>query len=835
MAAFDYADFDLEITCIAEGKYRAQVVDSPAGQASIEFTRPFSEMELENFILKIGRTRTGVRRLDSPEMRAAESFGKKLFDAVFKDEVRECLTSSLHQVDREEISGLRIKLRLVDVPELANLPWEYLYHPALRRFIVLSSETPITRYVNLPRPVTPLKITGPLHLLVMVASPSDYPSLDVGGEKTKLTNALGDLERRGLIVIEWLEKGTLSALQQRLRKGPVHLFHFIGHGGWDEQVQDGVLLFENEQGRGHRVNASRLAAILHDHRSLRLIVLNACEGARNSPIDPFAGVATTLIQQGVPAILAMQFEITDRAAIQLAQVFYESLADGYPAEAALSEARKAIFASSNDVEWGTPVLYLRAPNGKLFDLTTVSSSREAEWLTTPSISPSASTSPSVSPSREAKRLAALKAEEELLAREKSEQEWLARVGEGFEPIPFESAEADRPYNYPLSPTGRVILGKEKIPFILLEHRSGQGHRVVEVQPKHVRGQVEKAIKPAEVRNVVALHVLLSAGDAHRTRGSERFEGKEIGRLMIRFYGDVGTQIVSLRLGIEIRDWVSGETRPGYNVVSTASHAEEVWQSLDHRHTLDMIRIEIDNGPKDILDLSIVADCLWLPESYKESFPSIRISGVTYQIAQTNLDQRLSEVAAGIVIAGTLDEQAEAKRLAALKAEEERIAHEKAEHDRLAKEQTEAKRLAVLKAEEERVAREKAERAARKKAAKEQRALQRAAAVAAFNQRLRKIFTRGRIFGGLIIFGLLAGLYVITNAAISWNNVAAFLRPRLPLRLLYYPLQLQVRPQHQLRLPHQLRLLLRLRQSLLRQFRPIRLLPNRAIHRLKHPL
>jgi hypothetical protein len=86
--AFHYADFDLEITCTTTGKYRAQVVDSPAGQASIEFTQPFSEMELENFILKIGRTRTGVRRLDSPEMRAAESFGRRLFDVVFKDEVR---------------------------------------------------------------------------------------------------------------------------------------------------------------------------------------------------------------------------------------------------------------------------------------------------------------------------------------------------------------------------------------------------------------------------------------------------------------------------------------------------------------------------------------------------------------------------------------------------------------------------------------------------------------------------------------------------------------------------------------------------------------------------
>lgn len=352
-------------------------------------------------------------------MRAAESFGKKLYDAVFRDEVRECLTSSLHQVDREEISGLRIKLRLVDVPELANLPWEYLYHPTLRRFIVLSSETPITRYVNLPRPVMPLRITGPLHLLVMVASPSDYQPLDVNREKTKLENALSDLEQRGLIVIEWLENHTLAALQQRLRWGPVHLFHFIGHGGWDEQAQDGVLLFENESGRGYRVNASRLAAILHDHRALKLVVLNTCEGARLAPTDPFAGVATTLIQQGIPAVLAMQFEITDQAAILLAQVFYESLADGYPAEAALSEARKAIFASSNDVEWGTPVLYLRTPNGRLFDLTTVQPSQGAEYL------------------------AAQKVEAERLAREKAEQERLTQDAQKAEAEPIAKAKAEQ--------------------------------------------------------------------------------------------------------------------------------------------------------------------------------------------------------------------------------------------------------------------------------------------------------------------------------------------------------------------------------------------------------
>ena len=64
----------------------------------------------------------------------------------------------------------------------------------------------------------------------------------------------------------------------------------------------------------------------------------------------------------------MQFEVSDMAAITLATEFYGALADGYPIEAAMAEARKAIFNAGNDTEWATPVLYLRATDGRLFDL-----------------------------------------------------------------------------------------------------------------------------------------------------------------------------------------------------------------------------------------------------------------------------------------------------------------------------------------------------------------------------------------------------------------------------------------------------------------------------------
>ncbi len=125
-------------------------------------------------------------------------------------------------------------------------------------------------------------------------------------------------------------------------------------------------MLEDDLGRGRRASGQYLAPVLTNHDSLRLVVLNSCEGARSARTDPFAGVASSLVQQGIPAVIAMQFEITDQASITFAQEFYAAIAAGYPVDEALSAARSAIFTDVNALEWGTPVLYLRAPDGIIF-------------------------------------------------------------------------------------------------------------------------------------------------------------------------------------------------------------------------------------------------------------------------------------------------------------------------------------------------------------------------------------------------------------------------------------------------------------------------------------
>jgi hypothetical protein len=361
--ARSYSDFDLVIE-EAGDKYRARVISSPAGQASVEFDSLFSPLELENFVLRMGRPRKGMRRIESTEMESIKAFGTRLFRTVFKDDVYACFLRSRDDV-LDENKGLRIRLR-INVPKFHDLPWEYLYNPQFDQFLALSKDTPIIRYIELPYSTQALPVKTPIRILVMISSPEGYPQLNVEEEWNRLNRALGPLIEKNLVVLSRLESPTLSALQQALRREQVHIFHFIGHGKYFEHQQDGMLLLEDVEHHGRPTSGQHLGALLHDHHSLRLVVLNACEGARTSAEDPYTGVAQTLVRQGIPAVLAMQFEIFEHAAITLAHEFYSAIADGYPVDAALSEARKAIFAGDNDVEWGTPVLFMRIPNGVLF-------------------------------------------------------------------------------------------------------------------------------------------------------------------------------------------------------------------------------------------------------------------------------------------------------------------------------------------------------------------------------------------------------------------------------------------------------------------------------------
>jgi hypothetical protein len=368
----DYLELRARVEATSPGLYRV-FLSGPAGDASGVLQLPFADYEVENFVLRLSRGRSRVRRAASPETTLVRDFGSRLFQALFQGRLHAVYLASRSEANSARM-GLRLSLDLTQVPELLNVPWEYLYDDPY--FLSQSIWTPIVRYLDLPRSRRPVRVTLPLRILGMVSSPTDAIGLDTEREKANLESALQELMRDGRVEVEWVEDARLSVLLKVLQRAeaqsrPFHVFHYCGHGGYDSEKDEGFLLLEDELGRSDRVDGGRLATILHD-TSLSLAVLNACEGGRNSSRDPFSGVACSLVEQEIPAVVAMQFEITDEAAIIFAENFYGALADGLPIDGAMAQSRKAIFADKNDVEWGTPVLFMRVSDGRIFDVQRVS-------------------------------------------------------------------------------------------------------------------------------------------------------------------------------------------------------------------------------------------------------------------------------------------------------------------------------------------------------------------------------------------------------------------------------------------------------------------------------
>jgi hypothetical protein len=361
-------DVELEINSAGAGTYLV-AARSPSGEATATMRLPFDEEEIENrlralqttLIWSTARTRRVISEVEQP----VRQFGAALFDALIAGDVRVLVGASR---DRAAHEGKRLRLVLrIRPPELSRLPWEFLYNTGSDEYLALTM--PLLRYPEVLEPRRPFEVSPPLEILGMVARPSDRDPLEIEEEQQWLRAALVDLERIGRVRLTWIEGQTWRDLQRTMRQGRWHVFHFIGHGGFDQTADEGIIALADDQGGTRLLHAGDLSLLLRDHASLRLVLLNACDTGRAGALDPFSSTAGALVRRGIPAVVAMQYEISDRAAIEFTRSFYGALADGFPIDVGVMEARRAVkLAHRSSLEWGTPVLYLRSTHARIFDL-----------------------------------------------------------------------------------------------------------------------------------------------------------------------------------------------------------------------------------------------------------------------------------------------------------------------------------------------------------------------------------------------------------------------------------------------------------------------------------
>ncbi len=357
-----YYNFDIAIDQTEDG-YFVRVTDSPAGTTIEAFAPPLLTDEVQamraSAFMEVEETNGHTAALQ-----LLQELGQRLFLALFPKSVRTVLQSS-YRMAYEQRARLRIRLHLGDNPKLQALPWEYLYDPLRGEYLALSTHTPLARYTKLMHHIRPLGLTTPLRMLVIIASPGGYPTFDASGSWLRLLDSLDYLAPAEKLYVEQLRKPTLLDLQRRLRQNDCHIIHFMGYSTFDEYTNDGVLIFEDEMGRSRPVSGQHLGALLRDHSTVRLAVLQAVDRQTDARLNPYLAAAQSFIQRGLPAAVALQAALGERTLV-FAQNFYDRIAAYSPVDEALTEARRAMETYLPGAGWGIPALSMRVPDGLLF-------------------------------------------------------------------------------------------------------------------------------------------------------------------------------------------------------------------------------------------------------------------------------------------------------------------------------------------------------------------------------------------------------------------------------------------------------------------------------------
>ena len=286
--------------------------------------------------------------------------GSRLFSELIREHVRDLWGQARSDLD----DGGRLRVRLIlHPPAVAALPWETLHDPRRNQSFGADTMISLVRTQNLVGYVArPRALEATLPLTVLMVSVETADGLVVHRETGQIRAVIAGLSS-GRVQLDQLDgRVTVQQIQERLLTSRPDILHIVGHGN-----EDGLLLWADDAPA--LVSAATLRAVLQQAESVKLVFLNACLAGRVDSSRPFAGIAHQLLQSGLPAAIAMRYEILDRSAVTFAGSVYKALVTGAcrgHVDAAVSMARNNLYINDpNRVDYATPILWLNAESGRI--------------------------------------------------------------------------------------------------------------------------------------------------------------------------------------------------------------------------------------------------------------------------------------------------------------------------------------------------------------------------------------------------------------------------------------------------------------------------------------
>lgn len=316
---------------------------------------------LTTFATKVGRAVRTRQELDPEAIELAQSIYADIVQGDLRDVIARLTDPVRLEKDNPRENRLLVRLFVSD-RTLLSVPWEALCKPKTATgFWGTDPRLLIARGVHSPDPWGPREVFGAVRVLAVAPG---------GGESSlaALREVLGRAIDAG--EIEWLEPIAgpdinAKILFDRLRRGTSpHILHWIGHGGVDAKGRPSLRLADDDDGEEVWLTTEALARELSPHflEELRLVVLEACEGAK---AGMFSSAAEELALAGADAVVAHLWPVRADVARTCSSEIYRSLTAVGDIGTSMAAARRTLITQS--AEAFSPVLFLRGSDTVLFD------------------------------------------------------------------------------------------------------------------------------------------------------------------------------------------------------------------------------------------------------------------------------------------------------------------------------------------------------------------------------------------------------------------------------------------------------------------------------------
>ena len=305
------------------------------------------------------------------------ALGEVLFDILFDDVLLHDFVNFYHLVVQQEKQLLRVGLDIDEqgMPEIAALPWEFMCVPARANLgtIWLGTVPYLVFYRRRSQwiPASPIQLQKDekLRIALAISAPQNLSPVAYEPVQEALEKLAIELANK-VELLPILKSANPETVHAVLAKKP-HIFHFIGHGRLvnENNREIGQIAFvDSEFDEAMWVDADYFSELFNQHRP-GVVMLQACEGGMLSASQAFVGVASRVVQQNIPVVVAMQYEVTNSTASRFSRRFYQQLVQGDPVDIAAQYGRRAIALGPTQYrkrDFATPVIFMRVQDGYLF-------------------------------------------------------------------------------------------------------------------------------------------------------------------------------------------------------------------------------------------------------------------------------------------------------------------------------------------------------------------------------------------------------------------------------------------------------------------------------------